>query len=595
MSLPQEVEKPPPYTKATESGRAPTASTQPPAVSDAQERSAISPTKPASHPSISTNYRSPANGLSSPDKKIFLQPVSMAIDPSLSQHQIRGPADGDTVMSMDVEPTQDRRDPSSSIEDPDDRMAAEALYSLGKTDTSTSSHTATVPPSRTPTGYTTPLKYYPTDHQGISDNDGEPLLSLLTSSHPWLGGTLGGSLSAYSSTKSYTPRFIQYGADIVENTVGNVGRRTGVEEGLRRYLGGRPSPQGSLEHHLTQGKVQLHNDAMDLESGPSVTSSAQGPGVPIQRKPSHADSVDTLPAYDSNRSPSYQEATASPNASTSTAVTSARRPQIPRSWSTQLMISTSGLGAALNETSLRSLKFCLGFLSNANKHVRNLSEALKQLLQAFDTHARKIRKSRSPEDGDVDMADAATSSEQQAADNEEAKRIAEKIKQLNAEIWRTLKNVVNSVSRYTGGALPENASVIVRWQLMSVPGRWQKAVSKADQSSATEGGASTAEPNGKGKANDQDDAIGAANRMLNFAIEGLDMMEQVGGVVDSTITSAERWLERMGKGKEREGAVSGTVPETIPEQTEIAGPSGAPQASSEAQAQGEDEKMTEEV
>ena len=233
------------------------------------------------------------------------------------------------------------------------------------------------------------------------------------------------------------------------------------------------------------------------------------------------------------------------------------------------MISTSGLGAALNDTSLRSLKFCLNILSNANRHVRNLSEALKQLLQAFDNHSKKSEKSRSPDDGDIDMTDPTLDSEQQAADNEEARKMAEKIKQLNAEIWSTLKNVVNSVSRYTGGALPENASVVVRWQLMSVPGRWQKAVSKADKSNTNgsgndnEASSSSADANGRAKSKDQDDAVGAANRMLNFAIEGLDMMEQVGGVVDSTITSAERWLERMGKGKGREtnGTGAGTTNE----------------------------------
>lgn len=73
----------------------------------------------------------------------------------------------------------------------------------------------------------------------------EPLLSLLTTSHPLIGTAIGGSLSAYSASKNYSPRF-KSGAEYVErrftpvvNTVGSVGRLTGVEGGVRWFLGGR--------------------------------------------------------------------------------------------------------------------------------------------------------------------------------------------------------------------------------------------------------------------------------------------------------------------------------------------------------------------
>ena len=38
-----------------------------------------------------------------------------------------------------------------------------------------------------------------------------------------------------------------------------------------------------------------------------------------------------------------------------------------------------------------------------------------------------------------------------------------------------LQSVTTHVSRYTGGALPENAGALVRRQLMSVPQRWRVA------------------------------------------------------------------------------------------------------------------------
>jgi hypothetical protein len=83
----------------------------------------------------------------------------------------------------------------------------------------------------------------------------EPLLSLLTSNHPWLGGTINGSISAYNTTKGYTPRFVQYGAELIErnigspmvNTVSSVGRRTGMEQNIRRYLGEQGRRPSDLE------------------------------------------------------------------------------------------------------------------------------------------------------------------------------------------------------------------------------------------------------------------------------------------------------------------------------------------------------------
>lgn len=227
-------------------------------------------------------------------------------------------------------------------------------------------------------------------------------------------------------------------------------------------------------------------------------------------------SSDTLPLYDENSSPAYEEELLSTSDNRATDV--ARRPARPpvlRSWSTQLMISTSGLGIALSDGSLGSLKYCLGTLRNANKHVWSLMEALKRLLQDYERSSHEGAR----QDGDVRMRESGTS-------REDPTMVARRIKQLTDEIWQTVQKVVTTVSSYAGGALPENASAVVRWQLMSVPRRWARAVAHSSQS---------------------DDAVSGAHRMLAFATEGLDMMEQVGGVVDKTIQSAEKWLDSMGR------------------------------------------------
>ena len=87
-------------------------------------------------------------------------------------------------------------------------------------------------------------------------------------------------------------------------------------------------------------------------------------------------------------------------------------------------------------------------------------------------------------------------------------------------------------SKYAGGALPENARILVRRHLTSLPQRFRIATmsdrnpnSQDSESALTEG----------------------AQKVLVLAKEGLDMVVQVSGVVDGTIVSAEQWLDRMGK------------------------------------------------
>lgn len=376
--------------------------------------------------------------------------------------------------------------------------------------------------------------------RGVGNDSQEPLLSLITTSHPWLGGTINGSLSAYEATKSHSPRFIQYGADFVErnfgspvaSTVGTVGRRTGVEGSIRRYLGSRrPSELERIDPNLLNEGVNKKRkiEAMGADGIDAETRDTLQEGD--VRRASMIASTDSLPVYDENRSPSYEEAI-SPNSQ------KVRRPTANRSWSTQLMISTSGLGAALSDNSLQSLKHCLGNLRLANKHVYTLMQALKELLRDYDQIPSSTLEEgtlTNPQDQDVLMTDSRTTFD--------SSLLSQRIRGVSDEIWQTMQRVVATISRYTGGALPENASRFVKSQLMSVPRRWHSVISRQQaQAVAT------------------DEAISGAHRMLAFAIEGLDMMEQVGGAVDSTIQSAEKWLDTMGRRKVDEGdgaAVSG--------------------------------------
>lgn len=111
-----------------------------------------------------------------------------------------------------------------------------------------------------------------------------------------------------------------------------------------------------------------------------------------------------------------------------------------------------------------------------------------------------------------------------------------KIAELKNDVLKTLKEVVDIVSKYAGGALPENARVLVRKHLTSLPQRFRLA--SANTRRTAEGG-------------DREVTEGA-NRVMVLAKEGLDMMAQVSGVLDGTIVSAEEWCERLGRKKREE-------------------------------------------
>ncbi|KAK4996570.1 transcriptional regulator opi1 [Elasticomyces elasticus] len=445
------------------------------------------------------------------------------------------PTDTASMMSVD-EP---RRSTSVVfMEDPEVRLAAEALKDLGNPDFVRA-------PSKTYSGSAAQMRI---SNQANGNEQQEPLLALLAEAHPWVGGTINGSLSAYSTTKHYSPRFVQYGANLIERNIGSpvastvsgVGRITGVENGIRRYLGGRrpsdfervdSSDSGNRDKWSKRRRVMdSTDDEMDVTERGRDSNATEAELSRRDRGNFHR--TEYLPPYGTSRPPSYKEE-GSPMA-----VDRSRRSERPahnRSWSTQLLVSTSGLGVALSESSLRSLQYCVGLLGKATEHTETVMNALKLVLREYD-QAREFWQPNDEEsrlqhgDPDTVMHDARLQTP--AAHNDNARVLADRIKQLSDDIWNTMKTVVNSVSTYAGGALPENARRVVRGQLMSVPQRWRIATESAASNENSRAGSETSR---------------AAHRMVAFATEGLDMMAQVSSVVKVTLDSAEQWLDSLGR------------------------------------------------
>ncbi|WPG98334.1 transcription factor Opi1-domain-containing protein [Acrodontium crateriforme] len=395
-----------------------------------------------------------------------------------------------------------------SMDDPDVRIAAEALSGLGNPDFGRpASKTAFHVPSHASSDGR--LVASPTHMEE------EPFLELLTQAHPWVGGTIHGSLSAYTTTKHYSPRLVQAGANLVErnittpivSTVSTVGRMTGVESGLRWYLGRKTN---DLESNGTdaagsQKRRQVDCD-MDMDGGFSPRSG--------MRRDSQDSRSDVLPLYRASKPPSYRE-----EESPASAERNRQLDAHNRSWSTQVFVMTSGLGVALSDTSRNSLCYCLGSLSRATEHITTVTDALAMVLEQYDearehwhqNHALSIEEGERPKTPDNDQA---------------AQRLAALIKKHSDDIWHTLKTVVNHVSDTAGGALPENARHFVRNQLMSLPQRWRVVSDRQDGDSETSRN---------------------AHRMIEFAREGLDMIGQVSQVCRATLDSAEVWLQRAGR------------------------------------------------
>ena len=360
-----------------------------------------------------------------------------------------------------------------------------------------------------PTGFHSPPQSQrpPTHLQTTTSYDNtqpEPLLSLLTSQHPIAASLINGSLSAYKTTQSYIP-----GAHFVERNVGlplagTIGRVTGVEGGLRWALQRRESSD------QTQG--QQNTDLVPINGSSNGVDVEKGFGDrPIgghMRRGSQLSFAESLPAYDeAGRSPPYQE---------QQLALQSRERQPPPGWRAQLMITTSGLGIAMRDESLQSLRYCLSWLNWANQRLDGAIQNLKDLLHRWNGGERN---------GAQTMPPHISGSSAQERDSSLSALIAA----VKTDVLSTLKQVVEVVSNYAGGALPENARNLVHRHLTSLPQRFNLA---SAISSTSENGS---------------EAASSARRVMVLAQEGLDMMSQVSRVVNDTLVSAESWCEKLGK------------------------------------------------
>lgn len=376
----------------------------------------------------------------------------------------------------------------------------------------------------------------PRSHSG---RRAEPLLSLITTTYPLLGSTIENAASAYNTGKNYSPH-LKTGAEYVESlvkpAVETVGRKTGVEGGMRWFfMRGRKQRSSTDIETDERGNGKRRKSDWNSKGEETQHTSPHGTHTESVDRRMSISTVDTLPAYDDQRSPAYSEVVENPPQGPGTGVTA-------QQWGQRFVVTTSGLGIAMKKESIKSLKYCLKVVRDTNSYLNDILVKLKSVIEEYDLASQTDGDDHSMTDGDRPAPHTA----------EHRSKLIQRMSELRTDLVRVIQQTVQTVSKYAGGALPENARNLVHSQLMSLPGRYQIHYLRE-----TEGR--------QNRENASPDAWtrDSAHLALLFAREALQMMTQVGEVLNRTLVSAEEWCDTL-YGKKGQPAPSLGTDQSLP-------------------------------
>jgi hypothetical protein len=162
-------------------------------------------------------------------------------------------------------------------------------------------------------------------------------------------------------------------------------------------------------------------------------------------------------------------------------------------------VTAGGIGAAVSEESMKSLKYCLHWLHYATAHLDHQVGILRDFILSFSSVHRHDSLIRSTEDS----------------------RAAEILNGIKRDVVETIRKVVDVVSTYAGSALPEQAKRYVRSSILGLPERWTRAMQELPPAEGSEqGAAATAQQSSNGQSQPQPQPMGptqaAAERTLTF-------------------------------------------------------------------------------
>ncbi|GAA5985186.1 hypothetical protein JCM5350_004263 [Sporobolomyces pararoseus] len=241
-------------------------------------------------------------------------------------------------------------------------------------------------------------------------------------------------------------------------------------------------------------------------------------------------------------------------------------------WQT-VLVEAGGLGAAVSEESLKSLRYCLQWLVYATAHLDHQISTLRDFILSLRAHNR------------AHPSGSSSNRDQVASTALVAASASAHLTQIKHDVVETIRKVVEVVSKYAGAALPEQAKRYVKQSIMGLPVKWASAI----ESRGTAGGGGGASSSGMNRQGSESDnhrvermgeayfngngggrngtsrtreererdeaeaearaALGpteeAADRVLTFAVESLDMLRSVASIFGESVEKAEAWIERL--------------------------------------------------
>ncbi|KAI5124258.1 hypothetical protein M0805_005107 [Coniferiporia weirii] len=242
-----------------------------------------------------------------------------------------------------------------------------------------------------------------------------------------------------------------------------------------------------------------------------------------------------------------------------------------------LLYEAGGISAAVSEESMRRLKYCLHWLQYATEHTDGQILVLRNFIASLNAQEEEGRGER-----------PISASHMQTLTN------------VKRDVVGTIRQVVDVVSKYAGGALPEPARARVRQFILHLPQRWANTAHR--QAHVPSHAHSPGQSKGAGKRRRRDgsfpvsgpasaastappspsqspkllghatlplsnvaagssynssyrqatlsrptagSAAQAAQRVLTLATESLDMMRSVTGVFKESLDRADTWVDRL--------------------------------------------------
>ncbi|CAE6410371.1 unnamed protein product [Rhizoctonia solani] len=361
-------------------------------------------------------------------------------------------------------------------------------------------------------------------------------------------------LSAYSQTKA-SSRVVKYGAQMVESSVKTISKpvmnrlpTAQLDEFACRQL-------DRLEQRY--GRVESPRDD-NLSSRADQNTRSSTPRSPPDPGPARGRSVErrtlnTVVTQMRSPTPSARDdAIQAHHAAGSGVPIESDRQVANRSRWQAMLLEAGGIGAALSDESMKRLKYCLQWLQYATNRIDSQIAVLREFLDSLQPGAGTAGPLLPMHmDRDAPVSPAALA----------------RLSAVKRDVVATIRQAVDIVSRYAGGALPEPARGTVRSVLLNLPERWASA------------GQVNGEPDGPGhrrivsgssarapyppRSNTMGEsgvysnrpgprppptagtAAQAAQRVMTLATESLDMMRGVTGVVKDSLDRAEVWVDRL--------------------------------------------------